>query len=69
MIVCHPLYEGDRIMSKPTLAEQVATITTQVCSERQKAMIEDLKNNGLLPQPTFNLAYGPVSFLNTQDRQ
>ncbi|HBM0954962.1 MULTISPECIES: hypothetical protein [Enterobacter] len=56
-------------MSKPTLAEQVATLTTQVCSERQKAMIEDLKNNGLLPQPTFNLAYGPVSFLNTQDRQ
>lgn len=55
-------------MSKLTLAEQVASLAAHVCSERQKAMIEDLKNNGLLPQPTFNLAYGPVSFVNVQNR-
>ena len=56
-------------MSKLNLAEQVASLAAQVCSERQKAMIEELKNNGLLPQPTFNLAYGPVSFVNSQNRQ
>lgn len=56
-------------MSESTLSEKVVSLSALVCSERQKAMIDDLKNNGLLPQPTFNLAYGPVSFLNTQNKQ
>ncbi len=52
-----------------SLADQVATLISQVRSQQQLTMVNDLKSNGLLVVPKFNLAYGPVSFANQQNRK
>jgi len=46
-----------------SLSEQVAALANKVQSQKQHAMINELKDKGLLNPPTFNLAYGPVSFI------
>ncbi|HAT2211183.1 TPA: hypothetical protein I8438_003093 [Serratia marcescens] len=54
---------------KRSLLEQVVAIGSQVKSDTQLAMIKELKDNGLLVTPTFNLAYGPLSFAAPQNKQ
>lgn len=55
-------------MTKPSLAEQVVSLATLVQSQRQQNMINELKNQGLLNAPSYNLAYGSVSFSNSQKK-
>lgn len=44
-------------MSK--IINEVKIISKTVRDQKQAEMIKSLKNNGLLPPPTFTLAYGP----------
>lgn len=59
----------DTTMTKHTLVEQVVALAANVQSQHQQSMINELKNNGLLNPPKFNLAYGPISFSTVENKQ
>ncbi|HEM6817631.1 TPA: hypothetical protein U2I16_004522 [Citrobacter koseri] len=56
-------------MTTRTLVEQVVALAANVQSQHQQSMINDLKNNGLLNPPKFDLAYGPISFSTVENKQ
>lgn len=44
-------------MSK--VSKKVKRVSKTVCDHKQAEMIKSLKDSGLLPRPSFTLAYGP----------